>query len=65
MITIEEIKEKMHLHKVNITMLADAFRIEKGTISSHLSGRHSSRLFKIACYFYFETLRLEKLKGSE
>ncbi len=65
MITIFEIKEKMHLHKINVTTLASAFEIEKGTISSHLTGRHSSRLFKIACFYYFETLRLEKLQGSE
>ena len=60
MITIAEIKEKMHLHKVNVTMLASAFEIEKGTISSHLSGRHSSRLFKVSCYYYFKYLENQK-----
>ena len=65
MITIKEIKEKMHAYYINNKQLAEALDIEAGTVSSHLSERHSSRLFKVACFYYFETLRLKKLQRSD
>ena len=59
--TIKEIKEQMWRHKVNNTKLANAFEIDKSTISSHLSGRYKSRLFKVSCFYYFKYLE-EKTK---
>jgi transcriptional regulator with XRE-family HTH domain len=54
MITISEIKELMHLHRINQKQLASALQIDKSTISAHLSGKLKlSRAYKAAYYYYF------------
>jgi len=54
MITINKIKELMHICKINQSVLAKDLGIDKATISNHLSGKlNLSRAYKAAYYYYF------------
>ena len=54
MITKDEIKRLMYLHRINQTQLAKALQIDKSTISGHLSGKLKlSRAYKAAYFYYF------------
>lgn len=64
-ITPEWIKEQLQIHGVKASQLAEDICQNKSYVSGIVNGhREQSNLFKAAVYYYFQYIKLEKVKEA-